>query len=80
MQVYSITSVVNTYNDVAPNHGAAGVWFEVFSNKEDALNLLKQWGCEPLPNKENVFFMKKEDNGQVYNFYYTINSQFFAGV
>lgn len=76
MQIYSITSVVNSDKDVTPNYGAAGVWYEVFSSKEDALNLLKEWGCEPLPSKENVFFMQKEVNGRVYNFYYTINSQF----
>lgn len=80
MQVYSITTVVNSDKHITPNYGAAGVWYEVFSSKEAALNLLKEWGCEPLPNKEDVFFLQKEDNGRVYSFYYTINSQFFAGV
>jgi len=76
MQVYVITSVVNSYEDVSPNYGAASVWYEVFRNKEDAVNLLKEWGCEPLSDAEDTFARKKEKDGCVYNFYYKINSQF----
>lgn len=80
MQVYSITSVVNSDELTVNNasYGATtGTWYEVFSNKEDAIKLLREWGCEPLA--DNIFVMQKEENGKVYNFYYKINSQYFVG-
>lgn len=79
MQVYTITSVVNSDNfDCA--HGAAGTWYEVFSKKEDAISLIEKWGGQPVANKEDVFLLQQEKNGKVFYFYYTINTQYFGGV
>jgi hypothetical protein len=78
MQVYVITSVVNS-EEKSSDYGAPGIWYEVFSNKDAAITLLKEWGCEPLPNTPDAFLAKKEFNGKMFNFYYKINTQFFAG-
>lgn len=81
MQVYSITSVVNNdSSEYATNYGAASAWVEVFHTKEEALNLLLQWGCEPMKNKEDEVYVAKKvtDRGEFY-FYYRINNHYLKG-
>lgn len=72
MQVYTVTTIANTDNNNSVSfYGAFSIWYEVFTNKEAALALLKKWGCESLPEEDEF---KRTKDGQ--NFYYKIHTHY----